>query len=63
MINIERLRKIVGEDWIITRRDQMAGYLVDETALAVRPKPADNVVVVKPGNSQEIAEILKLANS
>lgn len=63
MTNVEKLRKIVGEDWIITRREQMEGYLVDETALAVRPKPADNVVVAKPANSKEISEILKLANS
>ena len=63
MINVEELRKITGEDWVITKREQMEGYLVDETALAVRPKPADNVVVVKPANSKEISEILKLANS
>lgn len=63
MINVEELRKIIGEDWVITKREQMEGYLVDETALAVRPKPADNVVVVKPSSSEEISEILKLANS
>ena len=61
-MNVEKLQSIVGKDWIITRRDQMESYLVDETALAVRPKPADNVVVVKPANSQEISEVLKLAN-
>jgi len=61
-MNIDKLQNIVGNDWVITRRDQMAAYLVDETALAVRPKPADNVVVVKPANSQEISAILKLAN-
>ena len=61
-MNISKLRDIVGNDWVITARDQMAAYLVDETAPAVRPKPADNVVVVKPANSQEISAILKLAN-
>lgn len=61
-MNIEKLRDIVGNGWVITARDQMAAYLVDETAPAVRPKPADNVVVVKPANSQEISAILKLAN-
>jgi len=61
-MNVEKLQDIVGEDWVITKREQMESYLVDETALAVRPKPADNVVVVKPANSKEISEILKLAN-
>jgi len=62
MINVEELQRIVGEDWVVTKREQMESYLVDETAPAVRPEPADNVVVVKPGSSQEISEILKLAN-
>ncbi|GAI32162.1 unnamed protein product, partial [marine sediment metagenome] len=61
-MNVEKLQDIVGQDWVITKREQMESYLVDETALAVRPKPADNVVVVKPANSKEISEILKLAN-
>ncbi len=60
--NVTRLREIVGEDWVITRREQMESYLVDETALAVRPEPAENVVLVKPASAAEIAGILKLAN-
>lgn len=62
MINIEELQHIVGENWVITKREQMESYLKDETPLAVRPQPADNVVVVKPADSQEISGILKLAN-
>lgn len=62
MINVEQLRAIVGEDWVITRREHMASYLVDETASAIRPKPAENVVLVKPESAEEIAEILKIAN-
>lgn len=62
-MNIEKLRKIVGEDWVITKREQMENYLVDETALAVRPRPADNVIVVKPSSNQEISAIVKLANN
>jgi len=61
-MNVEKLQDIVGQDWVITKREQMESYLVDETALAVRPKPADNVVVVKPANSKEISDVLKLAN-
>ncbi|MCK4222321.1 MAG: FAD-binding oxidoreductase, partial [Dehalococcoidia bacterium] len=40
----------------------MESYLVDETYLGVRPEPAENVIVVKPANSEEISQILKLAN-
>ncbi len=61
-MNIARLREIVGNDWVITSRDQMKSYLIDETAPAVRPKPADDVIVIKPANGREIAEVLKLAN-
>ena len=61
-INVTGLREIVGEDWVITRREQMESYLVDETALAVRPEPAENVVLVKPASAAETAAILKLAN-
>ncbi len=62
MINVEELQRIVGEDWVITKREQMESYLVDETYLGVRPEPAGNVVVVKPASSEEISKILKLAN-
>ena len=61
-INVTGLREIAGEDWVITRREQMERYLVDETALAVRPEPAENVVLVKPASAAETAAILKLAN-
>ncbi|MCK9356273.1 MAG: FAD-binding oxidoreductase [Dehalococcoidia bacterium] len=62
MINVDALKRIVGNDWVVTARDQITGYLADETYLGVLPKPADNVVVVKPANPKEISEILKLAN-
>ncbi|HEY82923.1 MAG TPA: FAD-binding protein [Dehalococcoidia bacterium] len=62
MINAQQLQEIVGEDWVITKREQMESYLVDETAVAIRPKPADNVILVKPASAEEISEILKLAN-
>ncbi len=61
-MDIKKLQNIVGTDYVITDRDHMQSYLCDETVVTVRPKPAENVVVVKPGNSREISEILKLAN-
>jgi len=62
MVNIAELQRIVGQDWIITQREQMESYLRDETVLAERPAAADNVVVVKPASTEEISSILKLAN-
>lgn len=56
------LADIVGEDWVITAREQTARYLTDETADAIRPKPAENVVLIKPSSAEEVAEVLKLAN-
>ncbi len=62
MSTVDKLQEIVGQDWVITNREQMERYLADETADAVRPKPADNVILVKPKSAEEIAAILKMAN-
>ncbi|MFW6150029.1 MAG: FAD-binding oxidoreductase [Chloroflexota bacterium] len=62
MVTAEQLQQIVGEDWVITREEQMEGYLLDETAIGVRPEPVKDIIVVKPATAQEISEILKLAN-
>ena len=61
-MDIKKLNEIVGINHVITDRERMQTYLLDESAITVRPKPAANVVLIKPGNSQEISEILKLAN-
>ncbi|MFH0847064.1 MAG: FAD-binding oxidoreductase [Chloroflexota bacterium] len=62
MISPAALKKLVGDDFVLTDREQITSYLADETALAVRPRPAANVIVVKPQNSLEIAGVIKLAN-
>jgi len=62
MIDVAGLKRIVGEDWVITERGQMQTYLYDETTPDQRLKPAEHVVVVKPATAQEISEIMKLAN-
>ena len=59
---VHELRTIVGDDFVVTRRDQMEGYLLDETPQAVKPMAAAHVIVVKPSNAAEISEIVKLAN-
>lgn len=63
MIAVEELQDIIGKDWVVTNREQMARYLADETADAIRPRPAEKVVLVKPASAAEVAQILKLANS
>jgi len=57
-----QLRRIVGDDWVVSDPDIMQSYLVDVTALPVRPVPSSDVVVVKPADTREISTILKLAN-
>jgi len=62
LFDVQRLRDIVGGDWVITDRGQMERYLVDETYTGLVMKPADNVVVVKPASASEVSRVMKLAN-
>ena len=59
---VEALKSIVGEDWVISNPELVKSYLEDETGLGTKPKPVTDIVVVKPANTQEVSEILKLAN-
>jgi len=59
---VERLREIVGDDWVITERRSIEGYLYDETPPYIRPRACEDVVVVKPGSAEEVSRILRLAN-
>jgi len=63
MITADALKAIVGDDYVITAKEQLEAYTVDATPPAMMPKAADNIVVVKPGTAQEISEIMKLANT
>lgn len=62
MITAEALKKIVGDDWVVTGKVQTEPYKVDATPPAMMPKAADNVIVVKPATAVEVSEIMKLAN-
>jgi glycolate oxidase len=62
MATVDKLKTIVGQRWVITDRERMIDYLTDETATPVKPKPATELVLVKPANSHEVSRILKLAN-
>lgn len=59
---IEKLKSIAGEDYVISDRENIGGYLYDETELHLRPAACEDCVVVKPANPEEVSEILKFAN-
>ncbi len=61
-MNVEALQDIVGKDWVITKREQMLDYVRDAIFDPVLPEIAENVILVKPANAEEISEILQLAN-
>ena len=62
MMIVDRLREIVGTNWVTTEEERIVDYLTDETAPGIKPQPATEVVLVKPADAQEISRILKLAN-
>ena len=47
---------------VITDREQMQNYLADETAAPVRPKPANDLILVRPANTQQVSAVLQFAN-
>lgn len=59
---VESLESIVEKAHVVTNREQMQNYLADETAEAVRPKPADDLVLVRPADAQQVSAVLQLAN-
>jgi glycolate oxidase len=61
-IIIENLENIGGKSFMVTDRGRMESYLVDETAELIRPRPATELVLLKPASAQEVSEILEVAN-
>ena len=59
---IENLKDIVGEEWVVTKREYMESYLRDETPDALRPSAADDLILVKPSSTDEVSQVLKAAN-
>jgi glycolate oxidase len=59
---VRELELIVGKDQTVTKRESMLNYLSDETPAVIEPKPASDIVVVRPKNANEVAAIVKLAN-
>jgi len=59
---VDGLRSIVEKAHVITDREQMQNYLADETAAPVRPKPANDLILVRPANTQQVSAVLQFAN-
>jgi glycolate oxidase len=59
---VDDLRSIVEKAHVVTDREQMQNYLADETAAPVRPKPANDLILVRPANTQQVSAVLQLAN-
>jgi len=59
---IEKLKAVLGEEWVIQGENLVVSYVLDETPPPIRPQPHLDVVVVKPKSSEEVSEVLKLAN-
>lgn len=59
---IDEMIKIAGRDYVISDVAQKQSYLYDEVETSMRPEANEGSIVVKPGNTKEIACILKYAN-
>jgi len=59
---IEELESIVEKDNVVIDRGKMRDYLVDESPASVRPTAADDVVLVKAANADQVSALLQVAN-
>ena len=58
----ELLKRALGDEWVVTDRDLIEGYMYDETPEPIRPKAAEHLVLVKPASTEEVSRVLKMAN-
>jgi len=58
----ELLKKVLGDEWVVSDRDSIEGYIYDETPEPIRPKAAEHLVLVKPASTEEVSRVLKIAN-
>ena len=59
---VEKLKEIVGGDWVITDEELMLDYLMDETPFGMRLQPAKELVLVKPSDPRQVCAVMELAN-
>lgn len=59
---IDALIGICGKDYVYYSKEDVSGYLYDETEEFVRPKACEDCLVVRPGTYEEVSKILQWAN-
>ena len=59
---LHKLAEVAGKDWVITEREFMETYLRDETPEPVQPSPATDLILVKPSSTDEVSQVLRIAN-
>ena len=59
---LKRLREIVGESNVSTDKAQVLNYVFDETPIPLRPDPTEDLVIVKPIATEQVAAVMNLAN-
>jgi glycolate oxidase len=59
---IDELKSVVGDKWVVEDLVAIERYLYDETAPPVRPSASREIIVVKPGSIDEVANVIKIAN-
>jgi len=59
---IDNFKNLVGENWVITDSDTLKSYLEDETPQGSKVKPVSDIIVVKPGESEELSKVMREAN-
>ena len=55
---LRQMKDIVGQDYVISSQHQVESYLYDQVEIPLRPKAAQDCVVVKPSSTQEISQIV-----
>ena len=59
---VKDLGNVVGSEYVLYEKEQIKGYLTDETPEPVMPTYCSDVIVVKPESTEEISKIMKYAN-
>lgn len=60
---LRQLKQAVGSDYVIAGEDKIDSYLYDEVEKNYRPKAARGCAAVKPADTEQVAEIMKIADA